>query len=93
MCLCKQPRRRYRTALELADDLRRCAEGLPVLARPINVFVRLGRWVRRRPGVLVWLLICALVACGSYYLGEQAGYFRGVYQNLNKYQKEYGPKR
>jgi serine/threonine protein kinase len=77
MCLCKQPRRRYRTALELADDLRRCAEGRPVRARPVNVFVRLGNWVKRRPIDAVLLLLCALVACGVAVAAYKAGYQDG----------------
>jgi serine/threonine protein kinase len=93
MCLHKMPRRRYRTALELAEDLRRCAEVRPVQARPVNALTQLGRWVKRRPGVLAWLLFWALIAYGAYYVGFHEGQFRGFYQNLNKHPKEYGPKR
>ncbi|HJZ90888.1 MAG TPA: serine/threonine-protein kinase [Gemmataceae bacterium] len=43
-CLQKDPARRYPAAGELADDLRRFLDGLPVLARPVS---RLARWVKR----------------------------------------------
>jgi serine/threonine protein kinase len=88
MCLQKQPRRRYRTALELAEDLRRCAEGRPVAARPINVFARLGRWVKRRPAVAILLVLGALAACGAALAGYQAGYNdRSFYETYYKQQR------
>jgi WD40 repeat protein len=55
-CLQKEPRARYGSAAELADDLRRFLDGLPVRVRPIGNIERLSRWCRRNP------LIAALVA-------------------------------
>jgi serine/threonine protein kinase len=90
MCLRKQPRRRYRSALELADDLRCYAEGRPVQARPVNVFVRTGKWVKRRPAVAFLLLLCALVGCGAAWLGYQAGYFdRSFHETYHKQQRSF----
>lgn len=46
------PKRRYRSAAELADDLDRHLRGLPVLARPATAWYRIGRFVaRHRAGV------------------------------------------
>jgi hypothetical protein len=60
-CLAKQPRRRYASALHLAEDLRRCAEGLPVKARKVSNAQRFARWVRRRPAFAALVLV-SLVA-------------------------------
>jgi serine/threonine protein kinase len=49
----KDRERRYPTALEFGEDLRRVREGEPVAARPIGTVTRLQRWMRRNPGVAV----------------------------------------
>jgi serine/threonine-protein kinase len=46
-CLQKEPDRRYRSAQELRDDLRRFLDGEPIHARSINVLERLGRTLDR----------------------------------------------
>lgn len=58
-CLEKQPERRYGSAQDLAEDLRRYLNGSPTHARPLSAARRLGRLVRRRP------LVAALVAVVS----------------------------
>ncbi|MCA9061928.1 MAG: protein kinase [Planctomycetaceae bacterium] len=50
-CLEKNPGRRYPTAADVADELQRVADGLPILARPISRLSRLMRWCRRNPGI------------------------------------------
>jgi WD40 repeat protein/predicted Ser/Thr protein kinase len=61
-CLQKDPKKRYRTAGALAEDLHRFRAGLTVAARPVGVPGRLARWVRRRPAVTALLALVVLVA-------------------------------
>ena len=58
--LAKSPSRRYATAAEFADDLRRWSRGEAVRARPVGAGERLWRWVRRNPlpaGLLVAVVL------------------------------------
>src|SRR5207302_4795340 len=55
----KDPRRRYASADDLAEDLRRYLADEPIKARRIGPLERLGRWGRRNP--LVASLSAAVV--------------------------------
>jgi serine/threonine protein kinase len=72
----KAPSRRYQTAREMADDLRRFAHGQPILARPMGTLERSLRWCRRYPWA-VSVLAAVLVGsvAGLWYLSNLAEFF------------------
>ena len=61
----KEPARRYASAEQLSEDIRRHLEGLPVKARPDSFGYRAGKFVRRhRLGVAAALLVAASLVGG-----------------------------
>jgi eukaryotic-like serine/threonine-protein kinase len=60
-CLAKEPSRRYATARELADDLRRWMEGRTILARPATRLERVHSWARRNPALATVSAVLAVV--------------------------------
>src|SRR5215211_1108482 len=48
-CLEREPKARYQSAGELAEDLERWLDGRSIVARPVSPPVHLWRWVRRNP--------------------------------------------
>jgi hypothetical protein len=77
-CLEKNMARRYATAQDLADELRRYLAGEPIQARPVSRAERLCRWCRRYPAravaagaVLISLLI---VMAGGYWFNQRLGH-------------------
>jgi serine/threonine protein kinase len=64
----KEIARRYRMAHDLADDLRRYLDGVPVQARPLSTWERGWKWACRRPalaGLLGVSVVAALALVGS----------------------------
>src|SRR5207237_3758093 len=62
----KDPKRRYPSALALAEDLERWLKHEPIQARHTGVFARGKKWVRRNPtsALLAACLIALLAAAG-----------------------------
>ncbi|MFT7620615.1 MAG: serine/threonine protein kinase/formylglycine-generating enzyme required for sulfatase activity [Planctomycetota bacterium] len=72
----KDPNRRYTTATELADDLKRLRNNETVKARPASSWVKSARWMQRNPrvtgiGSVAVLLLVALAAV-FYVKGNEA---------------------
>jgi serine/threonine protein kinase/Tfp pilus assembly protein PilF len=65
-CLEKDPKRRYSSALALAEDLERWLKHEPILARRIGILTRGRKWVRRNPSIAVMaaLLLAFAVPLG-----------------------------
>jgi tetratricopeptide (TPR) repeat protein len=74
-CLQKTPSRRYQTALELAEDLRRWLNGETITARPAPSWERAWRQVCRRPwqtaAVVAIAMLIGLTIAGGIYLREK----------------------
>ena len=62
-CLEKDPKRRYSSALALAEDLERWLKHEPILARHTGIFTRGKKWVRRNPTSA--LLAASLIALAA----------------------------
>ena len=62
-CLEKDPKRRYSSALALAEDLERWIKHEPILARRTGIFTRGRKWVRRRPAIAA--LVASLIALAA----------------------------
>ncbi len=72
-CLEKSPTQRYRSALELADDLQRFLEHRPILARRASISQHVVRWGQRNPvvasllGSLMLLMVTGITALSMLY--------------------------
>jgi serine/threonine protein kinase/tetratricopeptide (TPR) repeat protein len=70
-CLEKDPKRRYTSALALAEDLGRWLKHEPILARHTGVFARGKKWVWRNPtSALLAASLIALVAAAGWIISK-----------------------
>jgi serine/threonine-protein kinase len=73
-CLERDPKARYQSAGDLATDLTRWLDGRPIVARPVSVPTRLGRWSRRNPKLIATGASCLLFGAAViwFFRGELA---------------------
>lgn len=62
----REPTRRYASAGELAEDLRRFLDGQPILAQPPTALTRIVKWARRRPSLASLTAALAVVTLGAF---------------------------
>src|SRR5262249_41254712 len=67
-CLHKTPPKRYLSALELAEDLRRFLAGEPIQAKPVGAWERALKWAQRRPAIMALSSGLVLLAAVSFAL-------------------------
>jgi serine/threonine protein kinase/tetratricopeptide (TPR) repeat protein len=85
----KDPARRYGSAEELADDLRRFLNNEPIRARPVSAWERAVKWAWRNPwmaGACATGLLAVAAVLVSLVLGVI--YYRATTENLERKNKE-----
>lgn len=87
-CLEKDPRKRYASALKVAEDLESWREGFGISARPIGPAERAWRWCRRNRRVAALLVCVVLSMLGgtafSAYFGIEANRHAGIAEENEK---------
>jgi eukaryotic-like serine/threonine-protein kinase len=87
-CLQKQPIMRYRSAAELADELRRYRAGEAIWARPQSWVEKAWRWSKKHPGLTILrsmlplLVGISYLAVGIIYVMSRRGPFNTVNDGL-----------
>lgn len=70
-CIEKDPKRRYSSALSLAEDLERWLKHEPILARHTGIFTRGKKWVQRNPtSALLAASLVALAAAAGWIISK-----------------------
>jgi WD40 repeat protein len=77
-CLEKDPQRRYASARELAEDLRRFLEGRPIQARPVGAVERCWRWCRRNRLLAVVASLAVVALLTAAVLGTAFGVYASI---------------
>ena len=87
-CLELDPGRRYATAFDLAEDLRRWLAGLPIHARPIHPLERAWRWTRQHR--LMAIIVSAVLLGSASITGVHSYLTRKAAQQMEISQRFFG---
>src|SRR5262249_8490343 len=76
-CLEKDPKRRYSSALALAEDLEHWLKHEPIRAKRSGFFTHAWKWVRRNPSIAALVMLSVALAAGlgvmSWHRGRESG--------------------
>jgi serine/threonine protein kinase len=77
-CLEKDPKRRYSSALALAEDLEHWLKHEPIRAKRSGFFTHSRKWVRRNPTLVGTAAVCLLLGAASIWLLRQPDWTRQI---------------
>ncbi len=94
-CLQKEPRKRYATAKDMADDLSRYLAGEPIKARRTPLVERAYKWTKRHPTAATLLFFgvvgfITLLSTGFLYWNNKRNLERNVLQHLARVNEQTG---
>ncbi len=84
-CLQKDPGRRYQSAEDVADELRRYQGDEPIQARPVSAVEHSWRWCRRNPaiaGLIAAFTLLLVVGASLFWERQQAAFATGSVDTL-----------
>ena len=74
-------KRRYATALDVADDLRRILDQEPIVAQPIGPHVRIARWVQRNAWAAAMIVaLMVLLSVSFFFLKREEKFTKSLLQ-------------
>jgi serine/threonine protein kinase/tetratricopeptide (TPR) repeat protein len=86
-CLDRDPKLRYPSAHDLADDLERWLEGRPIIARPVGLPVRTWRWSKRNPKLAASLAATLIIGATGLGVAITNSRLSGLVRNVELAQR------
>jgi serine/threonine protein kinase len=87
-CLEKDPKRRYSSALALAEDLEHWLRHEPIRARRSSVFTRGKKWVRRNPTTAAFITVVVIAFAGVLWESSRVQQERALVRRANLSEQE-----
>jgi len=89
-CLEKDPKRRYSSALALAEDLEHWLKHEPIRAHRTGIFTRGKKWVRRNPTTAAFIPVVVIAFAGLLWESSRVQQDRALVRRANLSEKERG---